>query len=197
MERTNKREKLVIGAALGECVHVAGVVNFLRLADEQGYKTVSLGPAVSVRELVGAIVESAPELVAVGYRLTPSTAEPLFAELQRELERAGVADVRLVFGGKAPVAEEATRIGLFEYVFNGEETVEDVVAYLKGHKVDRGEESYPGTLLERIAWKAPFPVIRHHFGLPSVEETVEGAKQIAEARVLDVLSIGTDQAAQE
>ncbi|MFS8524466.1 MAG: hypothetical protein FWJ83_06335 [Limnochordales bacterium] len=197
MERTNKREKLVIGAALGECVHVAGVVNFLRLADEQGYKTVSLGPAVSVRELVGAIVESDPELVAVGYRLTPSTAEPLFAELKRELERAGVSRVRLVFGGTAPVAEVAARSGLFEHVFNGEESIEDVVAYLKGHKVDRSEESYPQTLVERIQWKAPFPIIRHHFGLPSLEETIEGARQIAEARVLDVLSIGTDQAAQE
>ena len=197
MERTNKREKLVIGAALGECVHVAGVVNFLRLADEQGYKTVSLGPAVSVRELVGAIVESDPELVAVGYRLTPSTAEPLFAELKRELERAGVSRVRLVFGGTAPVAEVAARSGLFEHVFNGEDSIEDAVAYLKGHKVDRSEESYPQTLVERIQWKAPFPIIRHHFGLPSLEETIEGARQIAEARVLDVLSIGTDQAAQE
>lgn len=197
MVRAEQRGKLVIGAALGECVHVAGVVNFLRLADEQGYKTVSLGPAVSVRELVGAIVESDPELVAVGYRLTPSTAEPLFAELKRELERAGVSRVRLVFGGTAPVAEVAARSGLFEHVFNGEESIEDAVAYLKGHKVDRSEESYPQTLVERIQWKAPFPIIRHHFGLPSLEETIEGARQIAEARVLDVLSIGTDQAAQE
>lgn len=197
MERVHERGRLVIGAALGECVHVAGVVNFLRLADEQGYKTVSLGPAVSVRELVGAIVESAPELVAVGYRLTPSTAEPLLVELRRELERAGVSNVRMAFGGTAPVAEVAVKSGLFEVVFNGEETIEDVVAYLKGHQVDRSEQSYPVTLLERIAWKAPFPIIRHHFGLPTVEATVAGAREIAEARVLDVLSIGTDQAAQE
>lgn len=197
MERVGQRNKLVIGAALGECVHVAGVVNFLRLAEEQGYKTVSLGPAVSVRELVGAIVESQPELVAVGYRLTPSTAEPLFEELKAELRKAGVEGVRFVFGGTAPVAEVAARSGLFEHVFNGEETIEDVVAYLKGHKVDRSRESYPSTLLERIAWKAPFPIIRHHFGLPSLEETVAGARRIAEARVLDVLSIGPDQAAQE
>lgn len=197
MEPANGRNKLVIGAALGECVHVAGVVNFLRLAEEQGYKTVSLGPAVSVRELVGAVLESEPDLVAVGYRLTPSTAEPLFAELKAELQRAGVKNVRFVFGGTAPVAEVAARSGLFEHVFNGEETIEDVVAYLKGHKADRSREAYPGTLLERIAWKAPFPIIRHHFGLPSLEETIEGAARIAEARVLDVLSIGTDQAAQE
>lgn len=193
----SNRGKLVIGAALGECVHVAGVVNFLRLADEQGYDTVSLGPAVSVQELVGAILESDPELVAVGYRLTPSTAEPLLKQLRVELERNDLADVRLVFGGTAPVAEVAARTNMFERVFNGEEQVEDVVAYLKGHEAERGEEAYPSTLLERIAWKAPFPVIRHHFGLPTMEETLAGAAQIAEARVLDVLSIGTDQAAQE
>lgn len=192
-----QRGQLIIGAALGECVHVAGVVNFLRLADEQQFRTVSLGPAVAVRELVGAIVESEPELVAVGYRLTPDTLEPLLVELRDELERAGVEDVRLVFGGTAPVAEVAARSGLFERVFNGEERIEEVVAYLKGHDAEETEEAYPSTLLERIAWKAPLPIIRHHFGLPTMEETLAGARMIAESRVLDVLSIGTDQAAQE
>ncbi len=38
----------------------------------------------------------------------------------------------LVFGGTAPVAEVATKSGLFEHVFNGEETIEDVVAYSEG-----------------------------------------------------------------
>ncbi|HEY8414945.1 MAG TPA: methionine synthase, partial [Thermaerobacter sp.] len=37
----------------------------------------------------------------------------------------------------------------------------------------------------------------HHFGLPSVEETIRGVAEIAEARCLDVISLGTDQNAQE
>jgi methanogenic corrinoid protein MtbC1 len=35
---------------LGECVHVAGVSNFLRLAEAAGWKTVFLGPAVPVEK---------------------------------------------------------------------------------------------------------------------------------------------------
>ena len=46
--------KTVVAAALGECVHVAGVMNFLRLAEANGWRTVFLGPAVSVEELISA-----------------------------------------------------------------------------------------------------------------------------------------------
>ena len=55
--------------------------------------------------------------------------------------------------------------------------------------------------MEIIFWidwieKGPTPN-RHHFGLPSMEETIEGIKEIAEAKVLDIISLGPDQNAQE
>jgi hypothetical protein len=50
--------------------------------------------------------------------------------------------------------------------------------------------------VERIAWTAPFPIIRHHFGLPTLEATEDGIAHIAEAKVLDVISLGIDQDAQ-
>jgi hypothetical protein len=55
---------------------------------------------------------------------------------------------------------------------------------------------FPQTTVERIRWKEPFPLIRHHFGLPTLPDTLQGIKQIAEARVLDVISLGIDQDAQ-
>ena len=186
MERTNKREKLVIGAALGECVHVAGVVNFLRLADEQGYKTVSLGPAVSVRELVGAIVESDPELVAVGYRLTPSTAEPLFAELKRELERAGVSRVRLVSGGTAPWPRWPPD-GLFERVQR--EEASKAVAYSRATK-------WTAAVVPADAGGAHSMSAVPSFRAASLGN-YRGRPANRGGRVLDVLSIGTDRAALE
>ena len=30
-------KQLIVGAAIGDCVHVAGVVNFLNLAEQLGY----------------------------------------------------------------------------------------------------------------------------------------------------------------
>src|SRR4030042_5026431 len=66
-------QKTVVAAALGECVHVAGVLNFLRLAESAGWRTVFLGPAVAIDEVLHtARVENA-ELVGVSYRLTPDT----------------------------------------------------------------------------------------------------------------------------
>jgi len=53
--------------------------------------------------------------------------------------------------------------------------------------------------MERIQWKAPYPILRHHFGIPAqtIDPTVDGIAQIADAGVLDVISLGADQDAQE
>lgn len=35
--------KSMAGVSIGDCVHVAGILNFLKLADSTGYKTVFIG----------------------------------------------------------------------------------------------------------------------------------------------------------
>ena len=71
--------KTVVAAALGECVHVAGISRFLQLAEEAGWRTVFLGPATSIEAVVAAAREHRAELVGVSYRLTPETGERLLA----------------------------------------------------------------------------------------------------------------------
>ena len=190
--------KVVVAAALGECVHVAGVMNFLRLAEHAGWRTVFLGPAVSVKDVVEASQRERADLVGVSYRLSPETGERLlgeFAEAAADLHAAGT---RFAFGGTPPVAERAKALGFFERVFDGSEPPEAVLAYLKGQPgTGRKEQVFPQTMIERIRWKSPFPILRHHFGLPTMEATVEGITKIAEAQVLDVISLGIDQDAQE
>jgi len=190
--------KTVVAAALGECVHVAGVMNFLRLAEAAGWRTVFLGPATPIERVLEAAEREKADLVGVSYRLTPETGERLLGEFAEAADELRARGVRFAFGGTPPVAERARSLGFFERVFAGEQAAEEVLAYLKGQESTiRSEADYPQTLVERIAWKAPFPVIRHHFGLPTVQATVEGIQRIAEARVLDVISLGTDQDAQE
>jgi len=46
--------KTIVAGALGECIHVAGVINFLRLAEATGWRTVFPGPAVPVEWFVEA-----------------------------------------------------------------------------------------------------------------------------------------------
>jgi methylmalonyl-CoA mutase cobalamin-binding subunit len=189
--------KTVVAAALGECVHVAGVVNFLRLAEQAGWKAVFLGPAVPIEQVLTAAREQRADLVGVSYRLTPETGERLLAEFAEIADELRTAGVRFVFGGTPPVAERARKLGFFDAVFDGSEMPEDVLAYLRGSPRPTAEADFPQTLVERIAWKAPYPLLRHHFGLPTVEATRRGIEQIAEARVLDVISLGIDQDAQE
>ncbi|MHB1355398.1 MAG: cobalamin-dependent protein [Anaerolineae bacterium] len=190
--------KTVVAAALGECVHVAGVMNFLRLAESAGWRTVFLGPAVPVEKVLEAARWEQADLVAVSYRLTPDNGERLLGEFAEELDDLRSAGVRFAFGGTPPVAERARALGFFERVFDGSDPVEDIIAYLRGQSAaPTGEVDYPQNLLERMSQKAPYPLIRHHFGLPTMAATIAGIETIANARVLDVISLGTDQDAQE
>jgi methylmalonyl-CoA mutase cobalamin-binding subunit len=189
--------KTVVAGALGECVHVAGVMSFLQLAEVAGWRTRFLGPAVSVSEFLEAARREKADLVGVSYRLTPETGERLLADFAEEADDLRAAGVRFVFGGTPPVAARARAIGFFERCFDGSTSAEAVLAYLKGQEREaQTEEDFPQGTVARIRWKAPFPIVRHHFGLPSVQLSAEGIARIAAARVLDVVSLGIDQDAQ-
>jgi len=191
------RDKVVVAGALGECVHVAGVMHFLRLAEKAGWKTVFLGPAVPVERFLAAIREHKAALAGISYRLTPETGERLlgsFAEAADELHAAGV---QFFFGGTPPVAERAQKLGFFHAIFDGSQGSDTVLTRLR-EETAKGESqpTPPQSTLERILWKAPFPLLRHHFGLPTMEATLQGIQRIASAGALDVVSLGIDQDAQ-
>ena len=188
---------LVLGAALGDCVHVTGVLNFLAVCRRYGYRTEFLGPAVAVDRLVEETEARRPDLLAVSYRLTPDAAHRLFAELAASLERSGLAGIRAVFGGPPPVATVAGQCGLFEAAF-GASDGPAVEEWLSGTaQSSRDASGFGEDLVSRWQHRKPRPVIRHHFGLPDLERTVEGVAEIARSGLVDVISIGPDQNAQE
>ena len=191
--------RTVIASALGNCVHVAGIVKFLSIAAELGYKTVFLGAANSVDKIVDVIEREDPELVGISYRLTPEVAGRLVTELKDKLQSRSLLDRRFVFGGTPPVCDTVGKLDLFERCFNGLEELEEVWSYLRGTNDDIGSSDvrHAKTLFERLDQKRPYPLLRHHFGLPSLEETVAGVKRIAESESVDVISIAPDQNAQE
>ena len=124
-------EKLVLGAAIGDCVHVAGILNFLAATRRHGFRTVFLGPATPIERVIEEAKRLEPDVLALSYRLTPEAAERLFSELGSALERAGLAGTRTWFGGPPPVAEVARRSGVFDRVF-GDRPDEDIDEWLSG-----------------------------------------------------------------
>jgi methylmalonyl-CoA mutase cobalamin-binding subunit len=191
-------QKTVVAAALGECVHVAGVLNFLQLAESAGWRTVFLGPAVSIEAVMRSAKLENADLIGVSYRLSPETGERLLGEFAEAADDLRAAGMRFAFGGTPPVAEKARKMGFFERVFDGSEPPEEVLAYLKGQtSAQPSELDYPQSAVERIQWKSPFPLLRHHFGLPKIEDSLHGVEKISKAKVLDVISLGIDQDAQE
>jgi methylmalonyl-CoA mutase cobalamin-binding subunit len=189
----------ILAASLGNCVHTAGIQAFLEIARTLGHDTVFLGPAVPVKRLAEAIVEHKPDAVAVSYRLNPESARALLDELQSEITRNPdmKKNRRFFFGGTPPVAVLAAKTGIFDACFDGSEPDEAVVALLQGSSLYKDASEHALDLVSRIQNSQQFPLVRHHFGLPSMKDTIEGARRIAESGILDILSIAPDQNAQE
>lgn len=187
----------ILGASIGTCIHIAGLQNFLKIAEEEGYSTIFIGTSVSTTNLVNAIKQYRPQIVALSYRLTPEVAGNLFDDIKAKIKKEGIQGIKFIFGGTPPVCNIAKKSGIFEKVFNGTESINEVRNYLNGLSTKKEKEMFPQDLVERIKQKYPYPLLRHHFGLPSLTETIKGARIIAESGVLDILSIGPDQNAQE
>jgi hypothetical protein len=191
-------KKKILGASVGSCVHVAGILNFLKLAERHGYETLFLGPAVSVEKISEAIKQHNPDLIAISYRLTPEVLKGLLTPLEKEVEKNRWQDKTFIFGGTPPTADVARQSHLFEIVFSGLEPREDITSFLKGKaETAKKDRIPPQNLIDRIAFNGSYPLLRHHFGLPTVETTVKGGKEIAFSETVDVISIGPDQNAQE
>lgn len=191
-------KKKILGASIGNCVHVAGILNFLKQAQHFGYETHFLGPAVSIERIKEAINHYDPTIIAISFRLTPEVLEKFLASFKKEVKKQGWKEKTFVFGGTPPTAEVAQKSGLFDAVFSGLEPAEKITSFLKG-KIEeiKAERIPPQNLIDRIASNAPYPLLRHHFGLPTVANTVKGAREIALSGTIDILSIGPDQNAQE
>ncbi len=186
----------LLATCLGDCVHVAGVRRFLELAAEAGYETRFLGAAQPAGAVVEAVRSWRPDVLALSYRLTPEALVKLLETLLPALAEARGGGMRLIFGGPDPNCAAASATGAFEATFGSGATEMYCRAYLRGEEVRRPVVAWPQDLVGRIEAKAPRPLLRHHFGQPTVEQTVEGAAAIASAGAIDVLSLGPDQNAQ-
>jgi len=193
-----EKRKVLVAGALGEDVHVAGIINFLRFAENEGYKTIFLGPAVPVEIFIGAIIETDPNLIGVSYRLMPESGEYHLKQFKIALEEAGLlkAGKKYIFAGTPQVANVAKKIEIFDEIFVSTD-IEDAITYLRGQISSEKTISYPDNIIDRINWKKPFPVLRHHLGLSTLQETLEAIEKVSKSKVLDVISIAIDQDAQE
>ena len=189
----------ILAGALADCVHIAGVHHFLALAERLGHEVRFTGPATDVESFADLAREFQPDVIGVSYRLTPETGRRALADFWSVMQAAGLADRTFVFGGTPPVAAIAREMRIFAAVFDGSEPTSAVIRYLQGERDETGETSPPPQrALDRIRRKAPYPLLRHHFGIPAetIEPTLQGIARIAEAEVLDVISLGADQDAQ-
>lgn len=200
---------LIIGASIGNCVHIAGIAGFLRIAESMGFKTILLGPALSPMKIIEAIDKFQPQAVGISYRLTPEAGTKIIDEF---LKLLGERNPILLFGGIEKTAIIAKNTGRFSYIFTGDEPfsqIGNVLKFIQG--VDPAKkngtsikEHKPTNIIDRLYNLIRvdndghyFPLLRHHFGLPALTDTIKGIKEIADAEIIDILSIAPDQNAQQ
>lgn len=136
-------------------------------------------------------------MVSVGYRLTPENGEKVLNKLITLAKENQLETIKWSFGGTKPVAQVAQKFDFFDYISDGTDDIDQSIAFLRGKTLENGETENMGNLVDRINQKYPYPLLRHHFGLPTLSETVDGIQQIADSRVLDVISVGPDQNTQQ
>jgi methylmalonyl-CoA mutase cobalamin-binding subunit len=186
--------KRILTTCIGQCVHVAGAYNFINIASQLGFNCKFLGPAMPVSKIIDEIQKFKPDIVGISYRLTPSTVRPLLDCFSKIYEKLEEKPARLFFAGTPKVVKIAKEFKIFDEYFAGGESKYKIISILKNEENNSKKKlKIPMNLISRIKWKKPYPIIRAHFGLSSINETLEGIKKISNAEVLDVISIAPDQ----
>ena len=122
--------KKIISASLGNCVHAVSIFKFLGLGEEQGYETEYIGPATPISSLIEILRQSDAEIVALGYRLTPEVVENLLKELKIRIYKGNLTNKKYVFIGTPSTANVAKKVGIFDAIFSGYETSDEIIQYL-------------------------------------------------------------------
>jgi len=190
----NQKARKILTACLGQCVHVAGVHNFRMIATELGFECLFLGPATPVSVIINKLKTFGPNILGLSYRLTPSTLRPILQEFKEKYKELKEKPQKLLFAGTTEVVKVAKESNLFQEFFTGGESKHKIISILR-NDLSAYKEEYiiPEDLISRIKWKSPFPVLRAHFGLPTLKDTLKGIKKIADSEVLDIISIAPDQ----
>ena len=192
-----QEKRIILGACLENCVHVAGVLNFMQVAEEFGCDTQFLGPAIPISKIITAIQTSNANIIAISYRLTPQVGIQYLTSFIQQIRKNKLDDRMYLLGCLPELRETAKKLHFFHKIFQGGESIDEIALLLKGEVIQKRKPSEVSTLLERIALKTPYPIIRTHFGLTSLEETLDGVNNIAESKLVDVISLAPDQPAQE
>jgi hypothetical protein len=189
-----KHNKVLLTASLGQCVHVSGTYNFIQYAKQLGFECIFLGPATPIKLIIKKIKSIQPDILGLSYRLTPKTVVPILKRFFQEYSKIDKKPDKLFFAGTPEVVKLVKKIKKFDQYFIGGETKDEIFSILRfNKKISQRSVSIPKNLISRLNWKAPYPLIRAHFGLPSLDDTIKGIEKIAKAKILDVISIAPDQ----
>ena len=107
--------------------------------------------------------------------------------------------MKFVFGGTPPVVKKVDGLGFFDATFDGSETHRRSDCLFEGAEYFRpARRGLPTESGWTPALEIPLPTDpATTFGLPSMAQTEADIREIADSKLVDVISLGIDQDAQE
>lgn len=197
-------EKFILAACIGDCIHTAGILGFLNISNQLNFESVFLGPATSIEKIIEQIKITSAPIVGISYRLTAENGYNIILKFIKSVKKEHLENRKFLLGCLPKLASKIVEneLNFFEKIFIGGESIKEIIPVLKNTEdkneiSDQSSQIFPDNLIQRIKYNHPFPIIRAHFGLPSLRSTMEGIDILAKSNLLDVISIAPDQTAQE
>jgi methylmalonyl-CoA mutase cobalamin-binding subunit len=154
------KEKRILVASLGQCVHRAGIHNFMTIAEQIGFNCTSLSPTISNSTIIKSIKKKEPNILGLSYRLTPSTVEYILKDFFAKFDKLPKKKKpkTLLFAGIPEVVKVVKRFKRFDFYFEGGEHRNMIIEVLENNKrfKDLGSKE-PMNLISRINRKNLFP----------------------------------------
>ena len=125
MDKGKLNKNSIAGACLGDCIHVAGITKFLRIAQRYGYQTEFIGAAVPIPELIKKIKNSTAQIIALSYRLTPKVGLSLIKQFIQQVKYQKLNNRDYYLGCLPELEKYAKKLKFFKKIFTGGEPLDE------------------------------------------------------------------------
>lgn len=187
----------ILGSVLGDPKNNNEFLRFLEIAESERFEVNTLYHPVSILRLVEEIKSQRYDIIALNIWHSSNLTNSIIEELEDALNNEEIQNNRFVFFGELKVGKELHNEEFFDKIFNANDAEGMIRVYFREILNCKSNPQYATNLIERIIQKHPFPLMRHNFGKPTLEETITGISKLSSSKILDVISIDPDQNARD
>jgi hypothetical protein len=187
----------ILGSVIGDPKYTNEFLKFLEIAESEKFEVITLYHPISILRIVEEIISERYDLIALNIRHSMALTSSIIEELEDALSSEEIQKNRFVFFGETEIGKDLLYKEFFDKVFYVNNSEGQIRTYFREVYNSKSNHKHAANLIERIIQKKPFPLLRHNFGKPTLEETITGIRKLSLSKILDVVSIDPDQNARD